>query len=392
MSVEGLETAGAPVPAAQQTPTPGSQPWFTRVRLPRQPLVRHLLLGVLGFGALVLLTFNVNATANNELSVSACYVAVIAGLSVLTGISGQISLGNGAFMAVGAYTTGIWMNHYPSQPFIIALLAGTIAGALFGIVIGMPATRLSGPYLAGMTLAFAVALPQIVAYQGWTSVLGGESGLELSNQPQPPQWLLNHSQTPGLSAFGIASSRYYAWIGIAGAVVTLILLANLLSSRFGRQFRAVRDDDVAAELMGIHVARTRVIAFATSAACAGLGGGLFIVIQGAVDPTTFLVSLSITLVAAMVIGGIGTLMGAVWGGVILGFSNTWITDLSNALGINPTSNVGANLQAAIFGSLLIILILAAPGGIQRLISYSYLKAAGRFTARRAREKDISALT
>jgi branched-chain amino acid transport system permease protein len=94
----------------------------------------------------------------------------------------------------------------------------------------------------------------------------------------------------------------------------------------------------------------------------------------------------------MVIGGIGTLMGAVWGGVILGFSNTWITDLSNALGINPTSNVGANLQAAIFGSLLIILILAAPGGIQRLISYSYLKAAGRFTARRAREKDISALT
>lgn len=333
----------------------------------RHASIRHLIIAVASFAALVLVTFNASFNTNTSIASSACYIAVIAGLSVLTGVSGQVSLGNGAFMAIGAYSACLWLNHHPSQPYIVALVVATAMGAILGVVVGLPATRLSGPYLAGMTLAFMLAFQQALSYPSWQNVFGGDGGVQLTNQPNPPQWLINHSQTLGVDSFGIAQGRYFAWVAGAGAIVVLVVLANLMKSRFGRQFRLVRDDDVAAELMGVRVARTRVIAFVTSAACAGLGGGLYVIVQGGVSPSPFGLVLSISLVAAMVIGGTGTLAGAIWGGIVLGFSGEWIGKVSSWLNVNQGSNVGANLEALIFGAALLVLILVFPGGMQRLL-------------------------
>ncbi|HLX77280.1 MAG TPA: branched-chain amino acid ABC transporter permease, partial [Acidimicrobiales bacterium] len=225
-----------------------------RIRVPRQPLLRHLALAICG-GAILYFVTNALSPYNDYLvGEIAVYLIALAGLSVLTGISGQISLGHGAFMAVGAYTIALLMTHTQLN-FVVELLAAIGVTALMGVVIGISATRLKGPYLAGMTLLVALALPPIA--DKWNGTFGGDQGLTTTvpagpGSVNPEQWL--------------------AWIQIAGALVTLVLLANLVSSRFGRSFSAVRDNEVSAALSGVHVARTKVTAFAVSAACGGLAG------------------------------------------------------------------------------------------------------------------------
>lgn len=142
----------------------------------------------------------------------------------------------------------------------------------------------------------------------------------------------------------------------------LVLLANLLWSRYGRAFCAVRDDEIAAALTGIHVARTKVLAFAISAACAGLGGALLALSTGVVNTGEFPLTLSIQLLAAMVLGGTGTLIGMVWGGILLVFLPQWSTSLSSDF--NLGSGASAYLATIIFGVVLIVAMLAAPNGIQ----------------------------
>ncbi len=330
-----------------------------------QPMLWRLPLTVAAFLAIVVATFNLSPTTNNSLAIAACYVAVIGGLSMLTGISGQISLGNGAFMGFGSYATAIWITHHPSQPVWFAIILAGIFGAAIGAIVGLPATKLRGPYLAGATLAFGAAFSSTVSY--FTSWTGGDQGLALP-QLVPPTWLVNHSNNLILGPQIVANNRYWAWVAWGGALIILLLLSNLLTSRFGRQFRAVRDDDVAAELQGINVARTRVTAFAISSMCAAVGGGLLAVVQASVSPNTFNTTLSIGLLASMVIGGTGTMLGAVWGGLLWEFSNNWIASLQNHFNISPTGNVGSQLQPLIFGGALILVMLLAPGGIQRQLS------------------------
>ena len=151
-----------------------------------------------------------------------------------------------------------------------------------------------------MTLLFALALPPIA--DKWSNTFGGDQGLT-TTVPTAPGTLKRE--------------EWLAWIQIAGALSSLVLLANLLRSRFGRAFRAVRDDEIAASLAGIHVARTKVLAFAISAGCAGLAGALLGLSTGVVNTGEFPLTLSIQLLAAMVLGGTGTLIGMVWGGILL---------------------------------------------------------------------------
>ncbi|HEY3842785.1 MAG TPA: branched-chain amino acid ABC transporter permease [Acidimicrobiales bacterium] len=329
-------------PAALGQPEHGD--WRRNLRLPTQPLVRHLILALVGAAILYLLTSSVSPYNDFEIGEIALYVIALAGLSLLTGVNGQISLGHGAFMAVGAYTVALLMTHTELN-FIVELLAAVGVAAVMGLIIGIPATRLKGPYLAGMTLLLALALPPIA--DKWSDTFGGDQGLTtiVPTAPgtlNPEEWL--------------------SWIQIIGALVTLVLLANLLSSRFGRSFRAVRDDEVAASLAGIHVARTKVLAFVISAACAGLAGAFLGLSTGVVNTGEFPLTLSIQLLAAMVLGGTGSLMGMWWGAVLLVYLPQWSTSLSGDFSLG--NGVSAYLATIIFGLVLIVAMIVAPTGIQ----------------------------
>jgi branched-chain amino acid transport system permease protein len=234
-------------------------------------------------------------------------------------------------------------------PLVVVLLAATAAGALAGVAVGVGAARLRGPYLAGATLALAVGLPQIPkAYH----YLGRDQGLTIT-PPIPPGWLGQN----------FPLQRWAADINLLGAVIVIVLLVNLAASRYGRNFRAVRDDEIAASLAGIPVARTQVLAFTVSAACAGLGGGLLALVITTVGPGGFTLTLSIQLLVAIVIGGIGSLGGAVIGAVLLVYLPSWSASLSNALGFSKQSGFGANLPLALFGAVLIAVMLLFPGGV-----------------------------
>jgi branched-chain amino acid transport system permease protein len=311
---------------------------------PRQPMIRHLLVAVLAGVVLWYLTTQLSAYNVYQVGEIASYIVVLAGLSLLTGANGQISLGHGAFMAVGAYTLGLLMTHTGTN-FILELAAAAGVAAVAGVVIGLPATRLKGPYLAGMTLLFALAVPSIA--DKWPATFGGDQGLTVSAPTAPGS---------------LGQEEWLTWIQILGALIVLVLLANLLWSRYGRAFRAVRDDEIAASLAGIHVARTKVLAFAISAACAGLGGALLALSTGVVNTGAFPLTLSIQLLAAMVLGGTGTLFGMVWGGILLVYMPQWSTSLSTDF--NLGNGASAYLATIIFGVVLIVAMLAAPNGIQ----------------------------
>jgi branched-chain amino acid transport system permease protein len=281
-----------------------------------------------------------------QISEIAAYLVAVAGLTVLTGLNGQISLGHGALMAVGAYTTAVLLLH-THLPLIVVLLLSVVSGAVFGVAVGAFAARLRGPYLAGATLALAIGLPEVPkAYK----YFGRDQGLTI-NPPIPPHWL----------GQDFPLERWGAYITLLGAVVVIFLLANLTHSRFGRDFRAVRDDEIAASLAGIPVARTQILAFTVSAACAGLGGGLLALVIPTIGPGGFTLTLSIQLLVAIVIGGMGSLTGAAIGAVLLIYLPSWSSSFSHGLGLSD--QVTANMSLAIFGGILIAVMLVFPGGV-----------------------------
>lgn len=325
------------------------------------PVVWRAICTVLLVGIALVTTYYLGPFTNYNLAQGAAISIVILGLSFLTGASGQVSLGNGAFMGVGAFTVAIWDNHHANVPIIEALALSVLAGAVIGLAVGLPATRLRGPYLAGITIAFAIAFPSIIELFGtWT---GGDAGLQLrfGNAVNPPHWIVSlfSSGTSSLTP----DNMWLADVAIVAAGVAFFLMANLFRSRTGRAMRLVRDNEVAAELAGVSLPRTRVTAFMVSAAYAGLGGGVSTLVAGSVNPSTFGLALSITILAMLVIGGIGTLSGAVIGGLIYAYSASWINWIVTKTNLNPTGNLASNLKGIIFGGALILVMLLAPLGI-----------------------------
>lgn len=318
-------------------------------RVARRPLARHGLWALLVAIGVVVFSYQVSAYTNYNLTGVAVFVIAAAGLTVLTGVNGQISLGHGALMAVGAYTTSLLLRSQPNLAMILVLLTSVATAAGAGLIFGVVAARLRGPYLAGATLALALALPQLALH--FSSLFGGEEGIPVT-PPFAPSWL-------GAS---FSSEQWLAWLAAGAALVTLVLLANLMRSWVGRSLKAVRDDEVAALLAGINVARTQVLAFVISAACAGLAGALFAYWVGLTAPAGFSVTLSLQLLIAIVIGGLGSLVGAVWGSLIL----IVVPDLTGSLasGLSLPSSIANNLPLAIFGLVLMVSILTFPSGIQ----------------------------
>ena len=330
-------------------------------------MLRSAAVAALAALALLLASELLGSYQDLQLADGAYYFAVLAGLTVLTGLSGQISLGHGALMAVGAYTVALLTGneHWAVVP---ALLAASAAAALVGLALGAAATRLRGPYLAGATLAFAVGLPALA--DKYTGTFGGENGLVI-NPPTPP------------SALGATFplERWEAWIAGAAAVVVLFLMRNLAGGGTGRALRAVRDDEIAASLCGLRVGRLQTQAFVASAACAGLGGGLLTVVLQLAAPGAFQLSLSLSLLTAIVLGGLGSLFGAVWGAAVLVLLPSWTNDLANSFSL--PGKVSANLPLAIYGLVLVVAMLAWPSGIQGAVRALWRRLHARTAARGA---------
>jgi len=277
------------------------------------------------------------------------YIAIAAaGLTVLTGLNGQLSLGHGALMAIGAYTTAVVLVRNTDLNPGLVMAASVVSTSLLSIVVGIAAARLRGPYLACATLGLAVGLPGVAVR--FSNVFGGDAGLSVPSISTP-------------AALGaLAPEVWFAWVGLIPAVITFVLLANFVSTRYGRDFRAIREDEIAAQLHGIRIARTQVIAFVMSGACAGLAGCLMAYTANLAAPAGFPLTLSLELLAAIVIGGIGRLPGAVWGALIIVLAPDLISSLNDALHL--PGGVRAQLPLALFGAVLIVAMLGFPHGIQ----------------------------
>jgi len=297
-------------------------------------------------------------STDNYLALAAGATIAIMGLSILTGGSGQVSIGNAGFMAIGAFTTAIIGTHNAHFFLVGSLLAGTAAGAIAGMIIGLPATRLRGPYLAGMTLAFAYVMQPFI--QSFGSLTGGSGGLYL-NVLETPKWFANLvGDSDNLIS---ANARFQSAMAVLIAGVALFFASNVLSSRLGRAMRLVRDDEVAAELVGVNLAKTRVLAFVISAAFAGLAGSLLTLISASASPSTYGLALSIELLSLLVLGGMGSISGAIIAGLLSAYSGQLVGKINSLFGVDPYSNVGANTKGIIFGVILIVMMLAAPNGL-----------------------------
>lgn len=303
-----------------------------------------LLVVIAGAIVVVALTYLLPPFRNYQLATIGAYLCVTAGLTVLTGLNGQLSLGHGALMATGAYTVALWQNKFDLllPGIMLAVLVTTVVGG----VIGLAAARLRGPYLAGLTLAVAVVVPSVTST--FDQTFNSDQGLSVALDPPP-----------GV----IPVEQWQAWICWAGALVTVLFLAYLIRGRFGRDLRAVRDDETAAKLAGVGVARTQVMAFVVSAAAAGLSGALFAVLAQSVSPGAFPLTLSLFLVMAIVIGGLGRLTGALIGAFLLVVLPSVAQSIAEDAG---SQHLEGNLALTFFGIVLVLVMLAAPGGLASL--------------------------
>lgn len=319
-----------------------------RSLLARSTLARSLAWVVVAGVAVIVVSDLVSAYNDLQLATGLYYFAALAGLTVLAGQSGQISLGHGALMAVGAYTVALLIGN-EGWALVPALAAAVAVSVLVGIPVGVAASRLRGPYLAGATLAFAVGLPALA--DRFPSLLGGENGLTI-NPPAPPSWL----------GADFPLERWEAWIAGGAALVVLFALYNVIGSGAGRSLRAVRDDEIAASLCGLSVGRTQTTAFILSAGCAGLAGAILAVVLQLAQPGAFPLQLSLSLLTGVVLGGLGSLVGAMWGAALLTLLPNWTNDIAHSFSLS--TKVSANLPLAIYGIVLIAAMILWPSGIQ----------------------------
>ena len=281
----------------------------------------------------------------------AIYVVAISSIILLTGFSGQISLGHGALMAIGGYAAVLSYSHW-HLPMLLAFTFGAITAATAGFILGMAAARLSGPYLAGTTLALAVGLPSLA---NQFHILGGEQGLSF-DIGEAPQWIA-HKVGGDFSQY-----KWFFWVSVTVALFTMWFIKNLLQSRYGRTWRAVRGNPSAAALSGVNVGRSKVLAFTVSSALAGLAGALLAMLLGLVAPMAFTLTLSFTLVTGAVLAGVTNLAGSIVGAVVL----VVIPEVTDAITshLGSSEKITANLPGFITSALLIVTVIFAPNGPQ----------------------------
>jgi branched-chain amino acid transport system permease protein len=377
-SAAGAATAEAPVDATAAANAPSAQAsGGGRSFLPTSTLLRHLLVVLLCIVGAVILLEITDPFTNSQLASLSYYAIAAGGLTVLTGLNGQISLGHGALMAVGAYTTALFLQADEPLPLPLILLVSVLVATAVGALVGVAAARLHGPYLAGATLALAVGLPGLAIY--FHDTLGGEQGLRV-RAPQAPDLFKDFiGWVSGNSATG---TKWLAYVGAMCLILTYFLLANLVRSRIGRTWRAVRDQEVAAELAGINLGAWRVLAFTVSAAAAGLAGGVMALVVRLAAPSGFTLVLSLSLLTAIVLGGLGSLLGALLGSALLVFLPPFVTDLGADLGLDNTE--AAQLAPFVYGVVLIVAMIFAPAGFVGTVRLRWLTYRAKQRAAAAR--------
>jgi len=315
---------------------------------------------VVGVLVLTVLPFVLTDFRTVQLATVGAYFIAILGLDVLTGHSGQISLGHGAFMAVGAYTTAILMSNHGVRDLWTIPIAGGVAGVI-GLLAGVPALRLSGLYLALATFGIAVVLPTIL--KKFDHFTGGSTGITLFGKP---------TQTGhGVGVWGLTNNQWlYVLTWTIGGLVFLIAWW-LLDSRFGRSLRAIRDSELAATASGVNRAKYKVLAFGVSAAFAGVAGALFAINVAYVAPDTFPIQLSLYLLVGAVVGFFGSIWGAVLGALLIQF-------LPDIVGLIPhVDTKQAGPTTLFFGLVLVVLMLVLPvvlRAVSRFANRSYFGA------------------
>ena len=291
----------------------------------------------------------------------ALYIGIAAmGLNILTGYNGQVSIGHGAFFGIGAYTTGLLMHQHGWQ-FLPTLLVSAPICFLVGVLIGFPALRLKGLYLALVTLGLAVLFPDLTKH--YVHVTGGTNLIALNRtELAPPAWV-----PTWLSAIG-RDDQWAYYVTFALTVLLVVATYLMVRSRFGRALIAVRDHEAAAETVGINAARVKVLAFALSALYAGIAGSCSVLVDhlaNADKVQTF--QLSIKFLVAVVIGGTATVIGPLVGaGVVVGLQ-WFITDVLpkhlGSVGLLKRTLGNPAASPAIFGILLILFVFVMPDGI-----------------------------
>jgi branched-chain amino acid transport system permease protein len=271
-----------------------------------------------------------------QLTLVMVYAIAILGLNLLTGFNGQFSLGHSAFFAIGAYTAAILMERLGVPYFWTLPVAGAACFA-FGFLFGLPALRLEGTYLAVATFALAIAMPQILKFSALKPLTGGVQGIVIL-KPDPPSW------------FPLGADQWLYYFTLAVLLALFAAAANLVRSRTGRAIMAIRDHPIAARSMGIDTALYKSVTFGVSALYTGVAGALAAITVQFVAPDSYTFLLSVALLVGMVVGGVGSIPGALVGGVFVLFVP------------NLAEHVSKGLAGAVYGIILLLLIYLMPSG------------------------------
>ncbi len=295
-----------------------------------------LALSLLGAVVVVAAPFVFSGFRTFQFTMAMVWAIAVLGLNLLTGYSGQISLGHSAFFGIGAYTSVILIVDH-DVPYLLTLPVAALVCFIAGFLIGIPALRLQGLYLALMTLGFAIAFPPLV--RRFESFTGGVQGKSIrSSVMAAPDWM------------PLSNDQYLYFLVLVVVVVLFTLARFLVRSRVGRALTALRDNEIPATTMGIYPARYKTLVFAVSAMYAGIAGVLYAYVIRFVAPTSFLLTLAIILLAAMVVGGLATVAGAIFGGIFIQFVPFYAEEINQGL------------SEFVFGSIIIAVMLLMPGG------------------------------
>ena len=321
------------------------------------PIARWVLIGLVLALILIIpiLNFQQRAFWVRVIGYTGLYIILGLGLNVVVGLAGLLDLGYVAFYAIGAYGTIILMSkaHFP---FLLALPISALIAALFGFLLGLPALRLEGPYLSIATLGFGLTITQVI---GRIEFFGGRQGLHTPDLIIGP-WHLN-------------TDRDFYYLLIFITVVLTLAARNLIKTRVGRAFIAIRDADIAAETMGVNLVIYKTLAFAVSAFYTGIAGGLFAFVLRFIEPEVFTLLMSIIFLAMVVVGGLGSIFGSITGACLL----SWLDlELRNILSIpylgewlellskSYFSITGvSNIQFIVYGLIMVLIMLFEPLGI-----------------------------
>jgi branched-chain amino acid transport system permease protein len=289
--------------------------------------------------------------AYNQGQLAVVLILFIGVLSVtlLTGVSGQLSLGQGALMAVGGYSTALLMTNLKFSLWVAVPLS-IVGAAIAGLLLGVAAARLSGPYLAGTTLVVALAIPTLA--NRFVTVLKGDEGFPV-DVGYPPNWFSNTFGEPSYE-------EWQLYVALPFAAIALFFASNILLSRTGRMWKSIRDHETAAALNGVNFSRQKIYVFIISSTFAGLSGALY-GLRGLVGPSVYPVSLSLLLLTAAVLGGIRSIAGAFIGTVIVVFLPDWIHLVIDNFELSE--QVYNYLPALLSGLLLILTVVINPAGV-----------------------------